>query len=31
MLPKAGATTYDDFHKAGWTDAQLVQEGMMAP
>lgn len=30
MLPAAGATTYDQFIAAGWTDALLVQHGMMA-
>lgn len=30
MLPAAGATTYEAFIAAGWTDAQLIQAGMMA-
>lgn len=30
MLPPAGATTYEQYIAAGWTDAQLVQNGFMA-
>lgn len=31
MLPAAGGATYEAMISAGWTDAQLVQHGMMAP
>lgn len=31
MLPKAGGTPYADYIAKGWTDAQLVQHGYMAP
>lgn len=31
MLPAAGGTSYESFKSAGWTDAQLVQHGKMAP
>lgn len=31
MLPAAGGQTYEAMIAAGWTDAQLVQHGMMAP
>lgn len=31
MLPKAGGVPYDSYIAQGWTDAQLVQHGMMAP
>lgn len=30
MLPAAGGVPYDEFIKAGWTDAQLIQHGKMA-
>lgn len=30
MLPAAGGATYDQMKAAGWTDALLVQHGMMA-
>lgn len=30
MLPAAGGTTYQQFIDAGWTDAQLIQNGKMA-
>lgn len=29
MLPAAGATTYDQYIAAGWTDAQLIASGYM--
>ena len=29
MLPAAGATTYDQYRAAGWTDEQLVAGGFM--
>lgn len=31
MLPAAGGATYESFIASGWTDALLVQHGMMAP
>lgn len=31
MLPAAGATTYEAYLAAGWTDAQLIAAGYMAP
>lgn len=31
MTAKAGATSYQSFRDAGWTDEQLVAQGMMAP
>jgi hypothetical protein len=31
MTPAAGATTYEQYIAAGWTDALLVQHGMMLP
>lgn len=31
MLPAANGVTYEQYVAAGWTDAQLVQHGMMAP
>lgn len=31
MLPPAGGATYEAMIAAGWTDATLVQHGMMAP
>ncbi len=31
MLPKAGGASYESFIANGWTDALLVQNGMMAP
>lgn len=30
MLPAAGGVPYEEFIKAGWTDAQLIQHGKMA-
>jgi hypothetical protein len=30
MLPAAGATTYEQYIAAGWTDAQLIQNSFMA-
>lgn len=30
MLPKAGGVPYDSFVSQGWSDAQLVEHGMMA-
>lgn len=30
MLPAAGATTYDQYRAAGWTDEQLIANGYMA-
>lgn len=30
MLPAANGATYEQLIAAGWTDAQLVQHGMMA-
>ena len=29
MLPKAGGVSYEQFIAAGWSDAQLVENGMM--
>lgn len=31
MLAKAAGATYESFLAAGWTDALLIQHGMMAP
>lgn len=31
MLPAANGATYEAMIAAGWTDAMLVQQGMMAP
>lgn len=31
MTPAAGGAAYEDLIKAGWTDAQLIQHGMMLP
>jgi len=31
MLPAANGATYEAMIAAGWTDAMLVQHGMMAP
>jgi hypothetical protein len=30
MLPKAGNTPYEAFRAGGWTDQQLIEQGMMA-
>lgn len=30
MLPAAGATTYEAYRAAGWTDEQMRQQGVMA-
>ncbi len=30
MLPAAGATSYDAYKQAGWTDQQLIDNGFMA-
>ena len=29
MTPKAGAVTYEAYRQAGWSDAQLIAEGLM--
>jgi hypothetical protein len=31
MLPAAGGATYEQLRTNGWTDATLIQHGMMAP
>ena len=31
MTAKAGATPYEEYIKAGWTDAVLIAHGMMLP
>jgi len=30
MLPAANGATYEQMIAAGWTDAMLIQHGMMA-
>jgi hypothetical protein len=30
MLPAAGALSYDDYRKSGWTDQQMIDNGIMA-